>query len=72
MITEESDNSKTGGKIELSSHRKGSIDQTASTSDETLTCCHLTACVIWLTKFKLNLQRGEGKLGEVSHLHSHM
>ncbi|RVW77079.1 Pleiotropic drug resistance protein 1 [Vitis vinifera] len=31
VITEESDNSKTGGKIELSSHRKGSIDQTAST-----------------------------------------
>ncbi|KAL6334259.1 hypothetical protein AAG906_014657 [Vitis piasezkii] len=31
VITEESDNAKTGGKIELSSHRKGSIDQTAST-----------------------------------------
>ncbi|RVW28719.1 Pleiotropic drug resistance protein 1 [Vitis vinifera] len=31
VITEESENSKTGGKIELSSHRRGSIDQTAST-----------------------------------------
>ncbi|KAJ9692524.1 hypothetical protein PVL29_011532 [Vitis rotundifolia] len=31
VITEESDNAKTGGKIELSSHRQGSIDQTAST-----------------------------------------
>ncbi|RVW77075.1 Pleiotropic drug resistance protein 1 [Vitis vinifera] len=31
VITVESDNAKTEGKIELSSHRKGSIDQTAST-----------------------------------------
>ena len=35
-------------------------------------CCQLTACIIWLSKFKLNLQRVERKLGEVSRPHPHL
>ena len=37
-----------------------------------LCSCHLVESFIWLTNFKLNMQRGERKLGEAFHPHPHL